>query len=123
MSVLLAEPVRPWLCHPFCLKIPPLNWVAETYTLQDAGQKRLREREGPTTIKILLGEDRVEKRSTIADDCPGYSAAYFSGKLLTKLLYLWEVHHGMDFIEVYEVVTSISKEHPEESHVCCNVLL
>ena len=29
----------------------------------------------------------------------------------------------MDFVEVYEVVTPISKEHPEESHVCCNVLL
>jgi hypothetical protein len=75
------------------------------------------------TIKILLGEDCVEKRSTIVDDCPGYSAAYFGGKLLTKLLYLWEVHHCMDFVEVYEVVTSISKKHPEESHVCCNVLL
>jgi hypothetical protein len=70
-----------------------------------------------------LGEDRVEKRSTIVDDCPGYSAAYFGGKLLAKLLYLGEVHHGMDFFEVDEVVTPISKEHPEESHVCRNVLL
>jgi hypothetical protein len=70
-----------------------------------------------------LGEDRVEKRSPIVDDCPGYSAAYFWRKLLTELLYLGEVHYGMDFIEVYEVVTPISKEYPEESHVCCNVLL
>jgi hypothetical protein len=47
----------------------------------------------------------------------------FRGETFDGLLYLWEVHYGMDFIEVYEVVTPISKEHPEESHVCCNVLL
>jgi hypothetical protein len=70
-----------------------------------------------------LGEDSVEKQSTIVDDCPGYSSAYFGGKLLTELLYLGEVHYGMDFIEVYEVVTPISKEHPKERHVRCNVLL
>ncbi len=31
------------------------------------------------------------------------------------------LRHG--FYEVYEVATPISKEYPEESHVCCNVLL
>ena len=59
-------------------------------------------------VKVLLGED-VEKQPTFVDDCLGYSAAYFHRKLLAKLLYLGEVHYSMDFIEVDEVVTPVSK--------------
>ena len=35
--------------------------------------------------------------------------AYFGRELLAKLLYLGEVHYGMDFIDVDEVTTPVSK--------------